>query len=438
MERLIGGRTKRGEQRAVFQKTAASGERPKLLFLCQSLPYPPDGGCHIRSYNILRLLSREFDVSALFFYRRRTRPTPDDVRRGLEGTRALGSAEAFPIPEEWSRTRLAWDHIRSLVTRRVYTRFVHASADFARELDRLLAENVFDIVHMDSLDLSGYMPRISHLPVVLTHHNVESQLLARRAAAAESPVLRRYLDLQSRLTAKEERRWCGAANVNVVVSDADGDTLRTVVDVPTVTVPNGVDTQLFQPGTGDRTGGILFVGGAWWLPNRDGMQFFCQKILPRVRAEIPGVPVTWVGHASQGDRDHYLQKHQVRLTGYVDSVEPFVQQAGCYVVPLRIGGGTRLKILDAWAMAAPIVSTSLGCEGLHAVDGENILVRDDPDAFARAICQVLGDERLRVRLGTAGRRTAEERFDWEVIGRDMLGHYRALITRPSGATSAPS
>ena len=433
MGRFPGSRGERGEQDLDFQETAAAGARPKLLFLCQSLPYPPDGGCHIRSYNVLRLLAREFDVSALFFYRRRTRPTPRDVRLGLEGMRVLGSVEAFPIPQEWSKIRLAWDHFRSLATQRVYTRFLHESADFSCELDRLLGGHDFDIVHVDSLDLSGYLPRLSHLPVVLTHHNVESRLLARRAAATNSRAMRQYLALQSRLTAKEERQWCGVADLNIVVSDTDGDALRTIVDVPTVTVPNGVDTKLFRPGTGDRTGGIVFVGGAWWLPNRDGMEYFCEDILPRIRARIRNAPVTWVGHASEDDRHHFLEKYDVRLTGYVDSVEPFVQEAGCYVVPLRIGGGTRLKILDAWAMAAPVVSTRLGCEGLSARDGEDILVRDEPDAFASAVCEVLRDEALRTRLGRAGRRTAEERFDWDVIGKDMLRHYRGLLARPSAA-----
>ncbi|HEV2735546.1 MAG TPA: glycosyltransferase family 4 protein, partial [Longimicrobiaceae bacterium] len=117
----------------------------------------------------------------------------------------------------------------------------------------------------------------------------------------------------------------------------------------------------------------------------------------------------------------------IGLTGYVEDIRPYVQRAACYVVPLRVGGGTRLKILDAWAMGKAVVSTSIGCEGLDARDGDNVLVRDDPAEFAAAVRQVLDDEGLRARLGEGARRTAEEVYDWEVIGRSMNREYLALL-----------
>src|SRR5205807_75841 len=128
----------------------------------------------------------------------------------------------------------------------------------------------------------------------------------------------------------------------------------------------------------------------------------------------------WIGSASAGQQRHYWERHGVELSGYVDDVRPLMQAAACHIVPLRAGGGTRLKILTSWAMGKPVVSTSLGCEGLAAVDGDNILIRDDPADFAGAILAVLGDPALRRRLGERGRATAEARYSWDVIGTDMI------------------
>jgi len=179
--------------------------------------------------------------------------------------------------------------------------------------------------------------------------------------------------------------------------------------------------------------GIVFVGGYTWQPNRDAMAYFCEEVLPRLRRDGFDGPVTWVGRAPGSVREEYRRKFGVVLTGYVEDIRPVVQSAACYVVPLRSGGGTRLKILDAWAMGMPVVSTSVGCEGLATEDGENILIRDDPAAFADAVQLVLRDPGRQTSLGRAARATAERVYDWEVIGRDMLPHYRSVLNQRGAA-----
>jgi polysaccharide biosynthesis protein PslH len=178
------------------------------------------------------------------------------------------------------------------------------------------------------------------------------------------------------------------------------------------------------------------VGGYGWYPNRDALEFFAADILPDVRAAEPEVRVQWVGRAPKATQTWYRQRYGIELTGYVDDIRPYVHSASCYVAPLRVGGGTRLKILDAWAMGKAVVSTSIGCEGLSARDGDNILIRDDPRAFADAVRLVLADEDLRIRLGESARRTTEERYDWDIIGRDMLAEYHRVIDYPQGRASA--
>ena len=408
--------------------------RPRLLFLCQTLPFPPDGGVQIRTYNVLRLLAQVFDITALVFYRRATRPTNRDIANGLAGLRPLGEVEAFPIPQEHSTWRLLYDHMRSITNGRVYTWYAYDSAAFRHRLRKLLSDGHFAVVHVDSLDLARYLPLLGQLPVVCTHHNVESDLLKQRAAMQRSKVKRLYLRLQARLMEAEERRWCPKVSFNAVVSPADAARLQRIAPSAQVRiVPNGVDTVAFQPVVDSSKTTVVFVGGHSWYPNRDAMTYFIREILPRVRLAVPACSLTWVGRVPAGFADRYSHD-EVRVTGYVPDIRPFVADAACYVVPLRIGGGTRLKILDAWAMGKAVVSTSIGCEGLDVTEGQNILIRDTPETFAEAICSVLVDTDLRRRLGDNGRTTVEHSYAWDVVGPRMLRDYLQLVATVAPAT----
>jgi glycosyltransferase involved in cell wall biosynthesis len=395
--------------------------KAKLLFLTQTLSFPPDGGAAIRAYNVLRLLAREYDITVLCFYRR---ATTTDLAGSVGALRAIAcTVEVFPIEQEYSRMRLAWDHTRSLVTRRAYTVYAYESDRFRAALLDQLRSTRFDVVHVDSLDLSGYLPLLAGQTVVLGHHNVESSLLHRRAANESSPPRRAYMHHQARLTEREERRWLSRVALNVAVSDGDARDLAALAPAARMAVvPNGVDVEKFVPaGSGERSG-IVFVGGMSWFPNADALEYFAQEILPLIRASDSAVSVTWVGRASQEEIERYA-KMGIRLTGHVDDIRPIVDRAACCVVPLRIGGGTRLKILDGWAMGKAIVSTSIGCEGLDAIDGKNILVRDDPRSFALAVLTVLRDPLLRASLEREGRVTAERTYSWEVIGAAIRRAY---------------
>lgn len=403
--------------------------RPRLLFLSHCLPFPVDEGVKIRTFHILKLLSREYEVTALCFYRSAGHRTLESVTNAVRALSEFGDVQAFPIPQEHSRARLLWDHARSVATQRAYTHFAYASKAYQSALNRALAEHPPSIVHVDSLDLTYYLDRLpTTIPVALGHHNVESALLERRSLAAHG--LRRwYLKIQSRLTETTERFWLPKVALNLAVSDADLSALRAIApDCQLGVVSNGVDTGRVEA-LPDADDGIVFVGGATWFPNRDALHYFTAEILPHVRAMRPRTRVTWVGQCTQRDKDEMKQRYDVDLTGYVDEIESYVSKAGCYIVPLRVGGGTRLKILYAWSMARAVVSTSIGCEGLLAVDGENIIVRNDALGFARAIVDVLDNATIRKNIRMGARRTAEEHYDWEVIGRPMLEKYREMLAQ---------
>lgn len=413
---------------------AGLNRRPRLLFLCHTLPYPPDGGIWIRTYHVLRQLSEAFDITALCFERAAsagadTGHTWAAARDALGG---LASVEVFPIPQRHSRIRFFYDHLRSAALRRVYTTFVYESRAFQRRLEALLDATEFDLVHVDSLDLARYLPACHGVPVVCVHIDIESALLRRRAAVEHRAWRRAYFRYQARRMAEVERRWCGRVALNVTVSERDRDRVSRLAPGSRIAVvPNGVDTREFQPdGTGGA--GVAYVGGTNPFPNLDALEFFAADVLPHLRAAAPPGPVRWIGRASPDQRQDYAARYGIELTGYVADVRPMLRDAACHIVPLRVGGGTRLKILNSWAMGKAVVSTSVGCEGLATADGDNILIRDDPKEFARAVLAVLDDGQLRRRLGAGGRATAERLYGWDAIGRTMNATYLTIANGGAG------
>lgn len=414
--------------------TADSLNRPRLLFLAHTLPYPLSNGVSLRTYNVLRLLSRRFEVTALCFYRRSTHPTEKQISASLAALREFAEVRAFPIDQEYSRPRFIRDHLASLLGRAPYTTSAHESEPFREALAEALRTGGFDMVHVDSLDLAGYLPMVESLPVVCVHHNVESELLRRRASTERNPIVRAYCAVQARFLRAEERKWGQRVALNVMVSEEDRRLFEELVQgARTAVVPNGVDTEMLRPAVG-RDDGLVFVGGYGWYPNRDALEYFAAQILPLIREKIPEISVRWVGWAPEEIQERYRDAFGIDLTGYVDDMRPIVQNAACFIVPLRVGGGTRLKILDAWALGKAVVSTAVGCEGLGASDGRQILVRDDPRAFAEAVCDVVTDPRLREGLGRQARDWAEKCFDWERIGERMFETYETAADQSSRKT----
>ncbi|MEQ1855831.1 MAG: glycosyltransferase family 4 protein [Longimicrobiales bacterium] len=373
-------------------------------------------------------MSKEFDVSAVCFYRQSAHPDAATRQRAIEALREFARVVAFPIPQECSSGRLVWDHLRSVVTGTAYTRWAHESSEARTAIRDLASRNTFDLVHVDSLDLMAYLPNLPAAPIVLAHHNVESSLLRRRANV-ERGLMKTYVRHQAKLVEQAEREWCRRVDLNVAVSDADAQQLREFANGTDVLVtPNGVDTKSLLPSPGEPKGGLLFVGGYSWFPNADAMGYFADEILPLIRRARPETTVRWIGRDTTEARQRFAE-HGIEMLGYVADIRPFVEEATCVVVPLRIGGGTRLKILDAWSLGKAVVSTSVGCEGLEARSGTNIMVEDTPQGFADVTLRILGDGDLRRALEQGGRDTAVRLYDWDSLGERMLRRYCALLTK---------
>jgi glycosyltransferase involved in cell wall biosynthesis len=401
----------------------------KILFLAQTYPFPPAGGVSLRTFNILRQLTVDYEIDLLAFDRMRNPPhsgVPPGHVLALEGVTAI---RVYKIPQHISRARLLTDHLHSLLSRRVYSYYRLRSRDLLADVVQTFRDQEPAMVHLDSLDLSAALQVLPPERVAVTHHNVESELLERRSEIETNSIKRNYFRLQARLQVKEERTWCPRVALNVTVSDRDGVELaRRAGGGRFVTAPNGVDLEYFSPGDipVEQQSGIVFVGGTTWFPNRDALEYFAAELYPRLLDNIPHVEVTWVGRALPEEMRRFGDMG-IRMTGFVDDIRDIVRNAACFVMPFRVGGGTRLKLLDAWAMGKAVVSTTQGAEGVDARDGENIIIRDDPEAFVDAVVGLLRDSRLRSELGRAARRLTETTYGWEAIGASLRREYADLM-----------
>ncbi|HEV2669530.1 MAG TPA: glycosyltransferase, partial [Gemmatimonadales bacterium] len=268
-------------------------QRARVLFLSQCLPYPPHTGVAARTFNILTQLQRSYDVDLVAFYRITHQPDRRSRDAAWAALRQVVSsaAEPTPIPGEHSRLRRLWDHARSLVTGRVYTFYEYDSAAFAQRLRSVLRARRPDIVHLDSLDLHRWLPALPAVPIVCTHHDIDSDLLRRRSRQL-GPAERRYFLLQADRSERLARELCPQFAANVMMSEVDARKLQELAPgAATVVVPNGTDTDYFQPhgctsiapgGAGER---VAFVGPTLSsYPNRDAVEFLLEEIWPRIRA----------------------------------------------------------------------------------------------------------------------------------------------------------
>lgn len=308
----------------------------------------------------------------------------------------------------------------------------YRTAGMRAKMRKLMQTHQYDLVHLDMLHLADYMDLCGNTPVALIEHNVEHVILDRRADNETRPLHRAYLRYQAAKLKSYEGRACQRAQHVVAVSELDAQQLRDLGPGARVTsVPNGVDTEYFRTSqTPRKPTSLVFVGGFTWFPNLDAITYFCEDILPKLLKTIPDIQLTVIGKQPDTPVAQEIAKHpNVTLAGLVEDIRPDVDAAAAYIVPLRIGGGTRLKILDALSMSKAIISTSVGCEGLDVEDGKTIVIADTPDAFVQAIVKVLADPAWADTIGRQGRQLVESRYDWAAVAKTLMAVYADTAQR---------
>ena len=373
---------------------------------------PVDTGGKIRSFNILRHLAREHEIVFLSYY-----GGPQDAAYETAIRQLLPGAQPIHLAGPEGGFAQSLDYLLRLPSSAPYAvrKFSHRKV---HEAVAQCLKGSLDVAVCDFLSASLNFPRNSLIPVVLFQHNVETMLWRRMADKEKSPLRKLSYAIEARKMARYETRSLQRFQHVIAVSENDRDTmLRLSPGCPITVVPTGVDTEQYKvvPSVLGIPPLVVFTGSMDWEPNIDAMEYFCKEIWPAVLANFPDARFQIVGR-NPNARVQRLASASVEVTGTVASVIDYLRAATVVIVPLRIGGGTRLKIFEAMAMAKAMVSTSIGAEGLDVTDGRDLLIADNAQLFADSILRLLRDPKLRQSLEQAAAALAA-RYDWSQIAR---------------------
>jgi len=402
----------------------------KILFLSQIVPYPPHGGVLQRGYNIIREISRHNDVHLLAFVHPDTLASQELVNDSkLHLEQYCSSVDYFSLWPKKSPLHKYIAFAAGFFYPYPFSALAHRSAALRRRMQEILDNNDIDVIHYDTIGLAPYHDPSRGLATILTHHNIESTLMARRARVESSWLAQYYVDLQAKRLRAYEISQSPRFDMNIMMSKTDEAELKAMApSVKTEIVPNGVDTEYFEVRDEPQEAAIIYTGGMNMFANKDAVIHLISDIWPRIKAKVPEAVFNVIGQ-DPPEELHELAKadDSIKVLGYVADIRPYVARSAVYVVPLRVGGGTRLKVLDALSQGKAIVSTAVGCEGIDVSDGLNIHIEDDDDKFADRVIELLENPQRRRELGAEARKLAEQSYAWESIGKVLQGAYETVV-----------
>jgi sugar transferase (PEP-CTERM/EpsH1 system associated) len=401
----------------------------RILILTPQRPYPPHQGTTLRNFNLIKELAKRHTICLLTFLEPDQNPAdPGPLAQFCQWI------DTVPVPQRTFWLRLN----QMLMTRRPDMSWRLWSEAFNEQLARRLKEKPFDIVEIEGIEMAPYLATIEAAwprpLIVYDAHNAE-WILQKRSFGADVKNLFRwpaaaYSWVQWRRLYRYEADLMERVDHTIAMSAPDKAALRQInPDAPITVVPNGVDFSRYEqfnqkPVRHD----LIFTGKMDFRPNIDAALWFGQQVLPLIQKERPGTTFAIVGQRPHPRLDVLRARPGVIITGSVDDIRPYIAGATVYVAPLRVGGGTRLKLLEAMAMGKAIVSTSLGAEGFPVADGQELILADEPLAFARAVLQLLNDRERRAKLGRSGQTLAQVNYSWDVLVPRLEKVFERLVS----------
>lgn len=421
----------------------ASGSNIRLLQLSPRVCWPLDTGAKLRNYHLARVLAKHARVTLLAFGDAGDPPInfENPYEQVVTVERGPGYSLAKILRGAFGRTPLPLLN--------------YTTAAMKQALAQLLSEQEFDVVQMESIHLMGYLPTLRAAPdrplVVCDWHNIESELMQRYSEREPSIFRRTYAQKTARQLRALEQQATRDFDAHVVVSRRDRERLLELGPASSISViENGVDSayysdqeiekahaawRVFQAADGGngveqlpiKANRVVFVGSMDYHANIDGVVDFAREVWPAIRERHPELVFTIVGRDPAAEVRELTTIRGIEVTGTVADVRPYYREAVASIVPLKVGGGSRLKILEAMAAGVAVVSTTLGAEGLEVQDGENILIADTDAQLLEAITNVVASEEVRRRLSVNGRALVSSRYDWETLGANLFELYRQLL-----------
>ncbi|HLG14436.1 MAG TPA: glycosyltransferase [Blastocatellia bacterium] len=426
--------------RAADPASRSAGHAMRVLYFAPKQCWPPDTGAKLRNFHLARELARRTRLTYLGF----------EDQTGAADRHARDEGELEDLCEELISVPLEGAYTLGKVVRGAFGRVPltllnYTTPAMKAELQRLLARRQFDGVQVEGVHLFEYLPiirsAINRPLVICDWHNVESDLMRQYAQRAPTPWRRAYARLTARRMSEVERRALTAFDAHIVVSENDRARLLDVEPTArVVAIENGVDADHFSDAEIEqvyvewlsshtrREGApdvkrVLFVGSMDYHANIEAATRFATTVWPSVHTEAPELVFTIVGRRPSDEVRALANLPGVEVTGTVDDVRPYYREAVASIVPLKVGGGSRLKILEAMAAGVPVVSTSLGAEGLRVTDGASIVIADSEEAQTRALLQLNANSELRRRLAEHARSLVRDRYDWSRIGAALYDVY---------------
>lgn len=391
----------------------------KILQVCPRIPFPLHDGGAIAMFNATKHLAlRGHQIKVVAFGKDEKAPLAD-----LQQYCKL-SIVKHETSNNW------FDALVKVGSRTPYTVSKYHTDLMFRRLHEEIASSPVDIVQIEFLHMAAYgvfLKKRYKLPIVLREHNVDSTSMKRFADSQDNPLLQWYALLQYRKLLRYEAAVCSKFDCCVMFTHEDERRLRALSDLArTAVIPAGVDLPADTPRVLEQDKSILFMASLDWTPNVDGFLWFYRHVLPLVLSHEPDAMITIIGKG-EAPRLKQLAHPNIQYIGYVAEVAPFLQAAQVCIVPLFAGGGIRMKILEMFAHRKCVVSTSVGCEGIEARSGEELLVSDDPREFARHTLTALQNRDLRMTVGINARKLVEEKYDWRKIGIAFERVYNDVI-----------
>lgn len=398
----------------------------RILWVKMGGLWPVNTGGRLRSFHIINELSRSNDISVI------TTHHPEEDQHELQRQLLHCKSVTSIVHKSAKRNsmRFVFALMRSWLT--VFPVDIYKSRipAVAREVEQRLATEKFDLCIADFLFAVPNVPMEGPTPVVFFSHNVE-YMIWRRLGQNDSSFIRRILlEVEWRKMRIYETRACDKADLTIAVSEQDRKLLGQDTSIDKIrAIPTGVDLDYFKSEGkhAEIATELVFTGSMDWHPNEDAILYFIDSILPLIRKALPTVTLTIVGRNPGKKIFAAAHRAEVKVSGTVDDVRPYIERAAVYIVPLRIGGGTRLKIFEALAMGKAVVSTTIGAEGLPLEEGTHILRADEPQAFANQVIALLGDPDRRQALGMAGRSLMEQQFGWSAVANEFERHCREVV-----------
>lgn len=395
----------------------------KILILSARLPYPCDTGAKIRAFQLMKALASRHQVTLLTFYGH-----PKEECH-FSKIKEMGVTLVPILRRKIDQPVGVKEVVSGVVSCLPFTVTKYSDPRMRTSLAKLIPTH--DAIHCEHMHMAQYLTEVQGKIKILDAHNVEAQIAARLVNIEKKNLIKRILlSLNSRLMHRYEKEICRMFDLVLAVSKQDHDIYASDYLAKNVRImENGVDLEHFKKASPDihEQLKLVFVGLMEWMPNKDGVKFFVADILPKIKKEFPEVKLDLVGKDPPEDVARLSDLPGVRVTGTVDDIRPYVWDSMVYVVPLRFGGGTRLKILEAFAMHKPVVSTALGCEGIQCTHDKELMIADTPKEFAEAVITLLKDASLRKRLSDNASMCVKENYGWQSLGRKLLTYYDELL-----------